>query len=379
MILLLLTACTGKSADDTAVAPIVDTSDPEADNFPYDNAIHAFGLELDDAALAALAADPYTDVHGTFTFQGESYDVGVHLKGNYSFQDMSGKPSFKVDFHEWVPDQRFHDIERFALNNMVQDSSMSSEHASYRLYDTLGLITPQHGYAQVSVNGELYGLYGIVEAIDEHFINHHFDDDTGNLYEGGYGGDVAEGCDDKFELKEAGEPADLSDMVTLIDSFLATTPDTFFAYLSANFVVDPLLDLWAGELVASNADAYTTLGNNFYLYHEPTTGLWTMIPTGADQAFIDNVDVHEEHHGNLALACVESAECNARLDARLTNVVSVWTSSDLPGWVATETAKIEDACRTDPRSPWGDYGCRDAQIAIRDWTTARPGVVQGQM
>ena len=381
MFLLLLGAC------GTPLAPVTvdtvdtgDTADTEGeDGFPFGDTILSFGLALDVEALAALAADPRTDVYGIFTFNDESYDVGVHLKGSASFQDMSGKPSFKIDFHQWTPDQRFHDLERLTLNAMVQDASMSSEHAAYKLYAALGLTAPRHGYAQVSVNGELYGLYGVVEPLDEHFINLHFDDDSGNLYEGGYGADILDGRADNFEIAEQGLPENRVDLQALIDAVDASTPSTYFSVLSANFNTDALLDQWAAELVSSNSDAYTTLANNYFLYHEPTTARWTMILWGPDQAFIDDLDVHASFYGRMAQRCAEAPDCAARLDERMAHVLDVWQSEDLVGFVAAETARIEDACRTDPRSPWGDYGCRDAQAAMRDWTAARPGIVRSTL
>ena len=45
---------------------------------------------------------------------------------------------------------------------------------------------------------------------------------------------------------------------------------------------------------------------------------------------------------------------------------------------AGEMARIESDCRTDPRSEWGDYGCRDALAALRDWVAARPAVVRSR-
>lgn len=373
MLLLLLALACGTpldSASDTGADPGTDSSD-----FPYDGAIHGFDLAFDDAALASLAADPDTDVHATFTYQGESLDVGVHLKGHASFQDMSGKPSFKIDFHQWVDDQRFHDIERLALNAMVQDASMSSEHTAYWLYGQLGLAAGRHGYASVTVNGELYGLYGVVEVVDENFLHDHFDDDGGNLYEGGYGGDFNEGCAPLFELKEDGEPADGSDLTGMLDAVLSSTPDTFYDVLSARFDTDRLFDMWGADLVSANADAYTSLANNFYVYHEPSSDRWTMIPSGPDQAYIGEMDVNGPYAGALAERCAASVPCKAALDEHIRHVLDVWDSADLPGFVAEQTVAIETACRSDPRSPWGDYGCRDAQAAMRAWVVARPGLV----
>jgi spore coat protein CotH len=380
---------TGTPDTDTHTDTDTDTDpiDPDADeDFLFGTEILPFAITLDAAALAALAVDPRTDVHATLTFQGESYDVGLHLKGSNSFRDLTAKASFKIDVHEWDEAQRFYGLKRLTFNNMIQDASMSSEHAAYRLFDELDLVTPRHGYAQLTVNGELFGLYGIVETMDIEFIERAFDDDDGgNLYEGGYGADVKGGREDNFELKVDGEPTDRSDLVALIAATDASTPADHLDVLATQFGdVDALLDLWAAELVMGNDDGYSTLANNFELYHAPVAGRWTMIPWGPDQAFRTRYDdtelsVQEELYGELAVRCVASPACAERFRERLLHVLDVWETSGFMDYVDTETARIEDACRADPRSEWGDYGCRDALIAMRAWVRARPDVVRAQL
>ncbi|MDP2310979.1 MAG: CotH kinase family protein [Pseudomonadota bacterium] len=373
---------------DTDTDTDTDPIDPDDDeDFLFGDDILAFALTLDAAAMASLDADPKTDVHATFTFGAEAYDVGLHLKGSSgSFRDLTEKAAFKIDFQEWDEEQRFHDLKRLTLNNMVQDASMSSEHAAYYLYDQLGLVAPRHGYAEITVNGELFGLYGVVETLDIEFIERRFEgDEGGNLYEGGYGADIKHGRDDNFELKVDGEPTDRSDIIALIDATDVSTADDHLDILDAQFSgADTLLDLWAAELVTANDDAYSTLANNFLIYHAPLAARWTMIPWGPDQAFRTRYDgtevsVNEEYYGELALRCQTSPACAARLNERILHVLDVWESSDLAGFVDLETARIEDACRADPRSPWGDYGCRDALAAMRAWVRARPDVVRDQL
>ena len=370
---------TGQDSGDTGGYPEgLDLDAPDGGFLYTEDHILDFGIELDDAAIAALAADPRTDVHATFRFGPERYDVGLHLKGNRSFRTLDEKAAFKIDFGEFVDDQELHGVRRLTLNNMVLDPSMLSEHVAYELYGALGVPSPRHGSARVTVNGEWYGLYGIVETMDEQFLARVWEDDAGNLYEGGYGGDFREGCADLFTLQEAGTPKDGSDLVALVDAVVASTPDTFLALLDGSFAVDPLLDLWAAELATANPDAYTTLANNFYVYHEPTADRWWMTPWGPDQAFVDEVPVAGPYYGQLAANCDAVPECRARMDEHLDRVLATWEEMDLSGWAAAEAARIEADCRDDPRSEYGDYGCRDAQAALVSWIAARPDAVRAQ-
>ncbi len=361
------TADTAGVNEDTAAFVLDDDGD-----FLFGDRTLDFDLSLDDAALAALAADPRADVHATFTFEGQSWEVGLHLKGNASFRDLTGKASFKIDVHEWDTTARFYGMKRLTLNNMVQDPTMSAEHVAYALYGWLGIPAARHGYARVRVNGESYGLYGIVESVDEELLERLFPgDDEGNLYKGGYGGDFAEGRAPIFSQEE-GADTSRADLATLIDTVLASTPGTFTSVLDAHFDTNQLLDLWAAELVTSNADSYTTTANNYFVYHATVADRWVMMPWGPDQSFSDVEPWDGAHPGRLYERCLESADCSERLAARVDHVLGVWEQRDMLAYVTAETARIEQDCRQDPRSPFGDYGCRDAQAALRAWVEARP-------
>lgn len=368
------TADTTDANEDTAALVLDDDGD-----FLFGDRTLDFELSLDDAALAALAADPREDVHATFTFEGQSWDVGLHLKGNASFRDMSQKASFKIDVHEWDTTARFYGMKRLTLNNMVQDSTMSAEHAAYALYGWLGIPAARHGYARVRVNGESYGLYGIVESVDEELLERLFpDDDDGNLYEGGYGGDFAQGCADLFSLEE-GDDTSGADLEALLDEVLASTPDSFYPLLEARFDVAALLDLWAAELVTSNADAYSVSGNNYFVYHALGAERWTMVPWGPDQSFSETEPWEGATPGRLYTRCLASTACTEALRGRVDHVLEVWEAQDMLAYVTAETTRIEQDCRQDPRSPFGDYGCRDAQAALRAWVEARPDQVRAEL
>lgn len=358
---------------------------PDEDgDFLYDDSmIVDFELSLDAAALASLESDPTTDVRATFTFLDQSYEVGVRLKGSPSgsFRTMDEKAGFKIDFHQWNVDQRFYGLKRLTLNNMIQDGTMSHEHAAYRLFRDLGVVAPRHGYARVTVNGEWFGLYGLVETTDEEFLEDAFPDDPeGNLYEGGYGGDFGEGQAPLFDVKESiGDTPDIADLEALVALVHAAQPADMLDLIATNFEAEQMYSMWGGELVIADSDGYTSLANNFLVYHSPATDLWTMIPWGPDQAFENATGVWIDFRGNLAAKCVAAADCKAEMAAGIERAVSILESAEYADWVDAETFRIENDCRTDPRSQWGDYGCRDAQIAMREWVRARPAIVRADL
>ncbi len=361
--------------------------DAAQDGFLYAGQILAFCITLDDDDVAALTADPRADVHADVTFGGTTVDAGLHLKGSDSgsFRTLEEKASFKIDFHEWDEAARLHGVKRLTLNSMIQDPTMAAEHVAYHLGDALGIPGPRHGYANVWVNDELFGLYGVVETQDEEFLERAFPDEPeGNLYAGGYGADLYNGREDNFGVSETmGEVEDRSDLLALIEAVEAATPATFYTMLGERFHRDELLAFMAWEIATSNVDAYTTNGNNFQLYHGTADGLWWLTPWGPDQSFYKDgrpeVEVYQALYGRLGIDCRASAECSAALDLAIEAVLVTWEGIDLAAYVDETTAAIEADCRADPRSNYGDYGCRDAQAAMRDWVRARPAAVRAEL
>ena len=368
---------------DTADSAAEDSGwDYESGGWLYGDETLQFSLELDEAALAALAVSPKEDVHGTFTWEGEAYDVGVHLKGSPagSFRDMTEKAAFKVDFHQWDAEQTFHGVKRLTLNNMIQDNTMSREHAAYWLFRKMGVPAARHGYAELTVNGELFGLYGLPESMDEQFLERQWPgDDDGYLLEGGYGGDFYSTSEPKWTAQE-GDPAEAqATLDVLIDEFESTPADEIHTFLETRFDYTNLLTMWAVELAIADSDGYLTYGNNFLVYYAPGADRWSMLPWGPDQAFASDQPINFTAEGDLALACRADEACEADLEAFLAAVLINWESGEFVAFVDAETARIEDDCRTDPRSEWGDYGCRDALAALREWVRARPAIVGAEL
>lgn len=353
------------SAPAPDIAPIVP---PAA--FPYvEGSIHDFELTLSDEARASLAVDPRLDVPATFTYAGESWEVGVHLKGSWSMRSLDGKAAFKVDFRQFSPEApKFHGLRHLTLNNMIQDRSMLREHAAYWLYEQAGVPAPRHGYARVSVNGERYGLYGLVESMDQDFLTRQWPvDRDGNLYETiNASGDIRRGRADNFELKEEGLGVPFEDLQALIDTIEATSPHDFLDVLGERFDLDALMNLMALDIVMGHRDGYVQAANNFLLYYAPIADRWYMVPWGQDQTFRDDSDVRFGFDGALATRCLAAPDCAELLDDHIRAMADLWDEADLAGHVGAAVAAIGEDCDDDPRA---ELRCRseglDAFIATR--------------
>ena len=112
--------------------------------------------------------------------------VGIRTKGMTSLSSVassdSDRYSFKVNADEYVSGQSFAGLDEFVLNNNYQDPTYMKEFLSYELMEEMDVPTPLHAYAAVYINGEYFGLYLMVEAVEEDFAMRNFGSDYGELY-----------------------------------------------------------------------------------------------------------------------------------------------------------------------------------------------------
>ncbi|MDP2315747.1 MAG: CotH kinase family protein [Pseudomonadota bacterium] len=341
-----------------------------------EGSVHRIDLELDAAARLALADEPREDVPATLRFGEQRWLVGLRLKGSFSYRDLPEKASFKIDFQEYEVDQRFFGLQRITLNAMVQDGSMIREHEAYWMYRRLGVPAPRHGYAEVWLDGQRMGLYGVLETIDGTFAERAFPRDAaGPIYEGGYGVDLDDSDPARFDMHRQGELVEpWSDLAALQAGLLATTPDTYLAWLEDRFDADALFRMWALDLVLGHRDGYVGRGNNFLLYHGLQSDRWWMIPWGQDQTFRDGLAVHGGYAGELATRCEASPACMERLDEELRYVAATWERWDLYTHAQETASKIAVACEQDPKK---EMPCHAA--GVLEMIAARPAEVRAQL
>ncbi|CAH1198801.1 CotH kinase family protein [Paenibacillus sp. JJ-223] len=98
-------------------------------------------------------------------------NVGIRPKGNSSLRqvasdDTTARYSFKIKFDEFVEDQTWEGLDKLVVNNMISDSSYMKEYLSYDIMSYIGVDAPLFSFANISVNGNTWGLYLAVEDID---------------------------------------------------------------------------------------------------------------------------------------------------------------------------------------------------------------------
>ncbi|MGB5358468.1 MAG: CotH kinase family protein [Eudoraea sp.] len=233
------------------------------------------------------------------------YKVGLRFKGNSSLQGswQAGiiKLAFKMDFDEYEDDypqidnQRFYGFKKFSLKNNYDDTSFLREKVSADIFADAGLAVSNTAFYTLYIDHgdgpEYFGLYTLVEEIDNTVIKTQFSSDDGNLYKPeDYGASFIEGTfnEDGFEKKTNEDEADWSDIEALFaalhDDTRTTDPEAWRTGLDAVMDTDVFLHYLALNTVMQNWDTYGVMPHNYYLYNNPDNNLLTWIPWDNNEA-----------------------------------------------------------------------------------------------
>jgi spore coat protein CotH len=246
-----------------------------------------FDVELPEASVSALEADPDTYVRATLRYEGAALsEIGIRIKGEGSLRTLAQKAAFKLKFDEFVADQTFFGLRRMVWNNMVEDGSFLAERLAYTVYRAADLPAPRANSALVYVNDEFYGVYANIEAEDKTFLRRWFADDDGNLYEEGQV-DFESGHVGDFDLETNEAANDRSDLQRLIETFEAAQPSSYLQDLSAALDTERFLKFTALEALVDQWDMYGYTyfyPNNFRIYSDPTSSKFVFLPWGMDMA-----------------------------------------------------------------------------------------------
>ena len=122
------------------------------------------------------------EVNGT-TF----YRVAIRPKGNTSLTSIASDPttdrySFKLEFDHYVDGQTCFGLDKLILNNNYADATNMKEALIYDMYQHLGADASLYNYAKISVNGEYWGVYLALEAVEDSFLLRNYGVQSGELY-----------------------------------------------------------------------------------------------------------------------------------------------------------------------------------------------------
>ena len=177
--------------------------------------------------------------------------VGIRTKGSSSLESIAESPncdrySFKLKFDKYNDNQRCWGLDKLCLNNNYGDATNMKDALVYDMFRFMGGEAPLYNFAKISVNGNYWGVYLALEAVDQSFLERNYGRQTGACYKPGEGGDADENWDesewenwDESEWNE--EEGDSQVMGGGSDlEYIDDNPDSYFA-------------LWPSQVNKTNA------------------------------------------------------------------------------------------------------------------------------
>ncbi len=244
-----------------------------------------------DSLLNTNVTDQYLNV--SIDFNGDVYtNVGIKVKGNSSFNNPSQKKSFKLDFNEFIAGQDIHGLKKLNFNNSFKDPSFMREKLTNDFLIDHDIPAPRTTYCNVYLNGQLWGLYTILEEVDDEFCKHWFNNSDGNLFKGDPHGDLkwkgsaAQSLyETEYELKNNSTANNWSDLISLINVINNTPSANLQTALDPVFNTQLFVKQWAVLNMFSSLDSYIGSGHNYYLYHDTAASKFQWIAWDNNEAF----------------------------------------------------------------------------------------------
>jgi hypothetical protein len=312
---------------------------------------------------------------------------GIRVKGGCgSSRTLDEKAAFKANL-SWddpavegcAESRKYKGLKKFTFNNQIEDASYTHERIGYDFFRKLGVPVPRAAPVRLYVNDELWGLYLNLETIDRRFLVRHFDSRKGMLYEGDYGCDIGEeDCfEEKFDTdacdgtREGYDPTDKTPLRELHARLAQLPSDDFYPAINQIFDFDTYLNAWAAGTVMGYWDGYPSDPNNYRIYHEPSDDRWTLIPTGIDQLFMENVDPFKPV-GMLSVRCLAEEDCRAAFRSRLAEVIEIFEASNYSDMARNIAEQIRADVEADPRKEITVEEWRDAVDSTAEYIKRRP-------
>ncbi|MBE0701256.1 MAG: CotH kinase family protein [Acholeplasmataceae bacterium] len=262
----------------------------------------------------------YTDGHGVVKVDY----VGLRTRGNLSrtrIQDNQGRLNmshFKISFREifgtvigeheaLIKNRTVFELEEIDLKyNRNQDTTYLNEKFSMDLFNQFDVFAQKTTLINLYVNIDdqetFYGLYTAFEPIDKKFIEKRLDASQthGDLYKvlwQQYGPaaltndypslaigirDIENNYRPSYDLKTNKKISDHSALKSLIVEINRLEGQAFVTFIESHFEIEMFLRLLAIGVLLGNPDDYRAMCNNYYLYHNPQTDKWMMIPYDYD-------------------------------------------------------------------------------------------------
>jgi hypothetical protein len=246
-------------------------------------------LPLYELFMLPADLDQLNSVEGV---EGSDYFPGTFISGNDIYQSIGlryrgnitrtlPKKSWKVKFSSAEP---FGAATRLNLNAEFPDKSLLRHALAYETFDRAGMPASRTEFVRVTLNEEYLGVHNSVQEIDRVYLIDNGLNVAGDLYEAqsnfGVLADTA-AYEAAYE-KKTNEDEGHGELIELIEAVNAATPATFWPLLAERLDIDNAVLWWSVNTLLTNNDFAL---KNYYLFRDPATEVWKVLPWDLDFTF----------------------------------------------------------------------------------------------
>ena len=186
--LTALTACGTKQQTATADSAAKQTQAYETGLFDT-SYVHKINVKISDEDWKDLRENPLqkTKYQVNVTIDNDTVEnVSFAAKGNTSLSQVassdSDRYSFKINFGKYEDGQTYQGLDKLNLNNIMSDATYIKDYLSYLLMRKTGVSASLTSFVELSINGEVHGLYIAIEDVSDSFLERNTGSDSGALY-----------------------------------------------------------------------------------------------------------------------------------------------------------------------------------------------------
>lgn len=197
-----------------------------------------------------------------------------------------------IRFDKYVEGQTYQGYTHLALRTYgtSTDAAMLQEPVTNDAARAIGLPVARTAYASVQLNDGEKQLYILSQAINEQYLQEHFENPNGVLYKAELGSTLRYQGEDpslyanSFTQKTRLNDADLAPLIAFMRFLTEADDATFAAQLPDYFDVEAFATYLALNNLLVNTDSIVGMNNNYYLYYDDVGGRFTLLMWDANES-----------------------------------------------------------------------------------------------
>lgn len=239
-------------------------------------------------------------VRGDLEIDGRKLkEVAIRFKGNSTYMMTSSylKRPFKIDLDRFVEGQNWQGLRKLTLNNNVMDPAATREPLAYAVYRASGVPAPRTTFLELKLtvpgkyDGVVVGVYSLIETVDKGFLKQHFSSGKGLLLKPenvpalAYLGENWATYEARYRPKTDSTPEMQRRLIDFARLVHQGSDEEFRRRIAEYLEIDRFLRYTAATVVLSSMDSFVGLGHNYYLYLDPKTRRFSVLPWDLDHSF----------------------------------------------------------------------------------------------